>query len=234
MSDMQVDICRYCNVTFVKEGSIPPDSINNEPIKLLRCSRCQLTFYRSKDEQRAHWKVHKKVCTPPSNDLASRINNMSMDEAAAELMGLMKNQNFREGSVWVLLLQRIYHLFGTSNDRSECFNEEIISNQIVGNGMILSAARQLVFASNFDIEILWAIPNFANFILSVDLTSDYMLKKKHNGEILSEEELSPYEFDPEKHTDSGFANLIVLVLTVIRFGGSSLPCVRYITYLIPR
>lgn len=203
---------RYCNVTFVKEGSVPPDSSDGVPIKLLRCSRCQLTFYRGKEEQRSHWRIHKKVCKPTSQDETARVGNMSMDEAASELMGLMRNQSFKEGTIWVLLMQRIYQIFRTSNDRSECFNEEIISNTIAGTGMILSCARQLSFTSNSNMELLWAIPNFANFLLSVDLISDSMLKKKQQGAVLSEGELSPYEFDSQTHTDPGLANLVVLFL----------------------
>eukprot|EP00581_Thalassiosira_minuscula_P001892 CAMPEP_0183747312 /NCGR_PEP_ID=MMETSP0737-20130205/67197_1 /TAXON_ID=385413 /ORGANISM="Thalassiosira miniscula, Strain CCMP1093" /LENGTH=414 /DNA_ID=CAMNT_0025983021 /DNA_START=155 /DNA_END=1399 /DNA_ORIENTATION=+ len=135
-----------------------------------------------------------------------------MDEAASKLMGLMRNQNFKAGAIWALLMQRIYHLFRTSTDRSNCFNEEVISNTIIGTGMILSCARQLSFASNSDMELLWAIPNFANFLLSVDLISDTMSKKKRQMVELSEKELSTYEFDPQIHTDSGLANLMVLFL----------------------
>lgn len=209
----------YCNVTFVKEASISisPESDSSDssmPIKLLRCSRCQETYYRGKEEQKSHWRVHKKVCKVPSQDEASRsrVGNLSMDEAAAELMGLLRNSSFTAGSLWTLLLRRIYQLFRTSNDRSECFNEEIITNTSIGAGKILSCARELAFASSSKMELLWASPGFANFVLSADLISDAMLEKKQQGGELSDAELSPYEFNPQIHTESGLANLLVLFL----------------------
>ena len=203
---------KYCNVTFVKEGTISFETDDVAPMKLLRCSRCQETFYRGKEEQRAHWKIHKKVCKVPPEDEVARVGNLSMDEAASELMGLLRDQNFKAGSIWVLLMRRIYHLFRNSNDRSECFNEEILTDTFIGSGKILSCARQLAFASNSDMELLWATPGFANFQLSVELIADGMLDKKQRRWELSDAELMPYEFNPKTHTDAGLANLMVLFL----------------------
>ncbi|KAL9185938.1 hypothetical protein ACHAXT_003715 [Thalassiosira profunda] len=201
----------YCNVTFVEEGTISPDG-DGTPIKLMRCSRCGGAFYRGKDEQRSHWRIHKKVCKPSPPEEIARVGNLSMNEAASELMGLLQSQNIKAGSLWTLLLQRIDHLFRHSTDRSACFDEEIMTNTAIGRGMILSCARQLAFASDSDMQLLWAIPNLANFLLSVDLISDCMAKKKRRGVELSEDDLMSFKFDPAVHTDSGWANLLVLFL----------------------
>jgi len=57
----------HCNVTFLTIGDIGPDGL---PIEhLLRCSRCQETFCCGKEQQRDHWKVHKKVCKPEQEDI---------------------------------------------------------------------------------------------------------------------------------------------------------------------
>jgi MYND finger len=37
-------------------------------IKLLRCSRCEITAYNSSHCQKEHWKNHKKVCKKPNNE----------------------------------------------------------------------------------------------------------------------------------------------------------------------
>ena len=45
-------VCHLCT------NETTPD---NTP--LLQCSRCKKSYYCSKEHQKIHWKVHKKVCT---------------------------------------------------------------------------------------------------------------------------------------------------------------------------
>lgn len=200
---------KFCNITFVEEDSV---GSNGERVKLLRCSRCSGVFYRGKEEQRQHWKTHKKVCLVTSPDEITRISHFTMDEAAVDLMHLLRTKNFLAGRKWTLLLQRICELFRTSNDRSDCFNEEIVSNMMIGSGMILSCARELAFASTSEMDLLWAAPNFANFMLSVkdQFISDSYIERRRRGDELTEDELSCYEFNPQIHVDPGCSNLLML------------------------
>jgi hypothetical protein len=92
---------KFCNITFVEEDSV---GSNGERVKLLRCSRCSGVFYRGKEEQRRHWKTHKKVCQVTSPEEITRISHFTMDEAAVDLMQLLRTKNFLAGRKWTLLL----------------------------------------------------------------------------------------------------------------------------------
>ncbi|KAL7533787.1 hypothetical protein ACHAWF_004622 [Thalassiosira exigua] len=198
---------KFCNVTFVEEGQPGPDGT---PWKLLRCSRCLGCFYRGKEEQKRHWKVHKKVCRPPSpiSPLADkqRYDDMGMNEAGAELMMLFNHRAFDAGPVWAMLMERVRRLFLANEDRSRMW-------QIGVRGNLPSWAVQVLPAlSNEVMELLWATPGMASFLLSsVDLTSERMRQKREGGTPLLAEELHCYgscRSDPAVHTNFGFASFV--------------------------
>ena len=38
----------------------------------LKCSRCKEVRYCSKEHQKTHWKIHKKLCVPPGERISSK------------------------------------------------------------------------------------------------------------------------------------------------------------------
>ena len=53
-------VCAFCEVRFER--------------RLRACTRCLVTYYCSKECQRAHWNVHKQSCVSPSDDIRQRVD----------------------------------------------------------------------------------------------------------------------------------------------------------------
>jgi hypothetical protein len=82
----------YCNVTFLSVGDTGPDGFPIE--QLLRCSRCQETYYCGKEQQQKHWKIHKFVCRPAHADIQEEhhIANLGMLAAVDAFYRLFFNE----------------------------------------------------------------------------------------------------------------------------------------------
>ena len=93
-----------CYTTFLTK--------NETSQRLKRCTRCRCAWYRSADEQRANWLVHKEVCQRPDYD---RIADMTAAECIEELKqqgSFLHNCNHNTSS----LLERLFDIIRHDSD----------------------------------------------------------------------------------------------------------------------
>lgn len=59
---------------------------------LLRCGGCKIVFYCSKEHQKQHWRLHKKLCKElVANETKLRITMENLANVRKELEGASKN-----------------------------------------------------------------------------------------------------------------------------------------------
>jgi len=153
----------YCNVTFLSIGDLGPDG---HPIeRLLRCSRCQETYYCSPVQQRSHWKIHKKVCTPQDlqeedfqvynmGDLSLFFLTMIVDANWAREWPIRRHP-IRPGArnrCFRFLLLRLQNLCYGNRDYFPSERDEKVSRTA------LNAIMDLLLADNGMMDLFWAIP----------------------------------------------------------------------------
>jgi hypothetical protein len=77
--NMNLKICRHCTKMETIGGA-----------KLMKCQRCKVTYYCSKDCQIADWKIHKKVC----NELGSCVESRSTLKTSQTAIGAFVGSNY--------------------------------------------------------------------------------------------------------------------------------------------
>jgi hypothetical protein len=191
----------YCNVTFIQEGSLGYDG---DPITLERCMGCRSVFYVSKDAQRSHWKVHKKVCKPPNQfaELRLAISRYSAEEAAELFLrrGMHPPETPETAYSYLWGLQHLERLARQGD------NTTLTS--------FVTSCHHIIFRSDEIIESLWAIPGLTTYLLNIDITSDQIKQSK-----IEDPEYSPTfhmlggdEFQPDYQLNSDFCNAIGNIL----------------------
>ena len=186
----------YCNVTFLSVGDTGPDGFPIE--RLLRCSRCQETYYCGKEQQRQHWKVHKFVCRPAHADIQEEehIANLGMvaavqafhmlcraiDQHGETISSLIQRYN-QLGRRFLFLLKRMHHL--------DCGEPNIVTSEhdYFACNNVADWMKSLMNVGDRTIELLWAIPGMTTFIFNAELLSVAMSERKLAGAVPSDEEL---------------------------------------------
>jgi hypothetical protein len=166
--------------------------------------KCRSVFYVSKDAQRSHWKVHKKVCKSPDqfSELRRRISRYNADEAAAHFLttDLYPPETPETGYSYLWGLQHLERL--ARQGRNPTLTS-LVENTL---GMML--------LSDEIIESFWAIPGLTTYLLNIDITSDQIKQSK-----MKDPEYSPTlhmlggnKFQPEYQLNSEFCNVIGNIL----------------------
>jgi len=202
----------YCNVTFLTIGDIGPDG---QPIEqLLRCSRCQETYYCGREQQRDHWKIHKKVCRPTTVDvqeaayLATHGGNLS-DVSVALVRHFNPDRTTSHyihqrmmGRPFCFLLRKLQSLVhGTRG----------YSPSVPDVRMLQDALRcfvSVVEADNGTMELFWAIPGMTTYFLNLELISDAMCQRKRQGVLPTTDECDFQGFDPSFQVRTHFSAII--------------------------
>jgi len=196
----------YCNVTFLAVGDRGPDGLPIE--RLLRCSRCQETYYCGREQQRSHWSTHRRVCRPASEDVDEAVwqregtvgvlsairlafPNRSLDTSNPNMMGRALRYALQR-------LERLLLRDDPEIDEPDMFFFKQVLNIFLGQA----------FANDQTIELLWAIPGMTTYVLNLELISDTMRKRKKACIPPSREELQATGFDPSFQLPSFFASLI--------------------------
>lgn len=175
----------YCNVTFLTVGDEGPDGFRIE--RLLRCSRCQETYYCGREQQRRHWNMHKLVCLSVGSDIQEeKFVNLSMPEVAESFLLFPYcswDRTKHIGRPFLFLLRRLLVM---------CCEEPSIEwseLDVASAKIILSMLCKLVRLEDQSIEVLWAIPGITTFLLNLEITSAAMRQRRLAAEVPSDDEL---------------------------------------------
>ena len=144
------------------------------------------------DSQLAHWPAHKRVCCPIDKDSAMLSRDFTFEGDAMavlkEFLNLFSNvHNIRVGNA-----RTITHLFQQlravleQNSKYYVSSYEYLDHNIMGGCFYpLREMLQAPYGRNTELkgmDIIWAIPGFANYFLSEDLfLSHKMLERKLNN-----------------------------------------------------
>ena len=188
----------YCNVTFLTVGDPGPDGL---PIQsLLRCTRCLETYYCGKEQQRKHWKIHKKVCKPRSAEVEESVySNYSMNQVVMEFSSLFdfssRNRDVilqnSVGRVLLFLLRRLQSMCQNTANYQPTEEDESSMSRV-----LCPALMKLQVVRNEIIDLLWAVPGMATYLLNLELISDPMHQRKSENRPPTAEELEFQGFDP--------------------------------------
>ena len=203
---------RYCNVTFVRDGSLGE---NGEAIKLKACSRCRDTFYVSRQAQQSHWKVHRKVCQSPDDfaDLKRRIAGYSVEEATDHLRDVLMQQasgnrytpeSPRAGYSYLWVLQRLDQLARQGNNPRYMSIRHLLPDEPHGSHFALLQDEQ--------IESLWAVPGMTAYLLNLDLVFDSTLKQLKPPTPRYLAKAKRVGFHPKYQLTADFCNLVGMIL----------------------
>lgn len=202
----------YCNVTFLSVGDVGPDENDGRPIeRLLRCSRCQETYYCNRELQRRHWAIHKRVCKPPGAD-ANPYRGSTATEVILQLLQLFNFnphapsgpnliRNDYLGRALRFLLERLQVL-------CHCPDYEPTPEDLQHTEILYCNTIHFLKQSNEKIELLWAIPGMTTFFLNLELISEPMRRRKLNGISPTKEELDFQGFDPSYQNSHHFSTAI--------------------------
>jgi len=192
----------YCNVTFLSVGDTGPDGLPIE--RLLRCTRCQETYYCGKVQQKSHWKIHKKVCKPASEDsVEERFQSLTLGEVAVTLYQeyfhptaqLLDNySSIREhnlGRSFRFLLERLQTLCSNGSNAVTPTSEEYALFQ-----QLVKYLPYFSMVDNPTIDFFWAIPGMTTFMFNLELLSDAMRQRKLVGAAPTADELEFQGCDP--------------------------------------
>ena len=183
----------YCNVTFLSIGDVGPDGLPIE--RLLRCARCQETYYCGKEQQRRHWKLHKFVCRPAREEAPEEsFAGLRMGTVAESIKIVLYHlrdgvsartlvQNADVGRPFLFLLKRLQVL------RDEEPDNAITGTDVASAGSMIQCMSSLLGKSDRSIELLWAIPGVTTFLLNLELLSVAMRERKLAAAVPSDDEL---------------------------------------------
>jgi MYND finger len=224
---------RFCSYTFVSENEIFMNSDGAR--RLLRCTRCKDTYYIDQESQKAHWKVHKKVCKPLDVEERNRIFGLKAREVAVAMSHCFASPHtivhFAAGRSFLYLLQRLEilcqeaeknekkHVGGGVLDAGGLSSMHMwedpnaIEEGENEPGVIFTQLTNLMHIDSGSLELLWAIPGLTNYMLGHSLISDAMRKKQASGILPSRAESNSLYYDPEFHIHPVFCNLMGLFIT---------------------
>ena len=162
---------RYCCATF--------DSWQKASAKartLLRCAKCKLSYYSSRESQRTHWKIHKRTCRQGVYDTSALGIQQCVEIVTASLQDprLMDNQT-------VAVIQRLRSLLASTDPHDNTDPEaeaafHVDKPGVPGLWAVFHASMRVGFGEvkqrQFYLDTLWAAPGMADFLLNDLLTDD--------------------------------------------------------------
>lgn len=182
---------RVCAFTCTREEDLPKGQ------KLLACSRCNETCYVSREVQKLHWPVHKKVCCSVDNDQEEiRNKDLVFKDGLAELKACL-------GAICLILTDPLKHVKGRYllycfqqlrrffEDRKMYLRLPASEKQKLyyGCGKAMEDLCMPFRSSSKAFYTIFAIPGFMNYFFSEDLfLSSAMKEKKLLGLALPPEE----------------------------------------------
>ena len=161
---------KICYATFVTQDQV------DEP--LLRCSRCQCAFYKSKEHQKAHWKIHKAVCKRPDFE---RVRKMTGTQCLDILKNDDHNKCFDHNTA--AIFERLFDLIRTTFDSGD---NELDDLDLGCYGMDLHFMTRLsINHVAFDrlepyYERAWACPGIPQLLFFTDLRNTSCRKLMKN------------------------------------------------------
>ena len=134
--------------------------------KLLRCSRCQCAYYKSKEDQIANWKFHKAVCKKPQFDVVAKLS------ASQCLNILYKSRQFDHNTA--AIFERLFDWMRKAHKEGM---RELDGIDLLNYGEKLHAIsrKQIPFAVDDALESdyrqAWACPGIPQLMFFTDLKS---------------------------------------------------------------
>ena len=196
---------RICVSTWVKEEDLP------EGQRLLTCSKCMAVCYVNRQEQKAHWPIHKKVCRKLQDDdvayqVFHRGNGLGdIRECLSvidEILGLGRLQEGTPDLDMVVLklswrgrcllysLQQFKWLLSQESQQDVVKEEHFTEAFHIVCTMRFSALIS-AHGERF-VQLLFAVPGFANWFFSDDiLLSEEMKRRKDLGLAAADDEVCP-------------------------------------------
>ena len=136
---------RVCYASLVSE----PGSADGA---LKRCTRCKTALYATRELQREHWSIHKRVCRVPNRGVAS---GLSFREVYRRVVVSLKAGGDADLAV---LLARLVHLWEHQED-DDGMEEAEMKLHTIGRGYIFAQLDGLS-------KRLWACPGMPEFLLA--------------------------------------------------------------------
>ena len=196
---------RICVSTWVKEEDLP------EGQRLLTCSKCMAVCYVNRQEQKAHWPIHKKVCRRLQDDeLAYQVfhqrNGMrdirecfSFIDEFLGLGGLQEGTPDLEMVLLKLSQQGRFLLYSfqqfkwflSQESQQDAVKKEHFTDAFHTVCTLRLSALISAHGERF-VQLLFAVPGFANWFFSDDiLLSEEMKRRKDLGLAATDDEVFP-------------------------------------------
>lgn len=152
---------------------------------MLRCSRCKEVNYVSREAQLDHWPIHKKVCCSIGNDdprIRSHRGPTTLDSvyACMQTMAwiLEKPKQRLKGRLFLYAIQQFRALLKT-RDMPLANSSEL--RELLGVHILIPICNHEE-ADQSTLDLIWAIPGFANYFLNDEiLLSEAMKGFKDKG-----------------------------------------------------
>ena len=136
---------------------------------LLRCSRCKCAWYTNKEEQKAHWKIHKTVCKEPDFTMVSKLSGEQCFQLVQEELCSLKL-----GHNTAVLLESLYRYLRELRKPND-HKRKSHGMDIYDYGLQLHSFTRLSSGTTGSLDMYykraWAIPGMPQFLYFTDLKS---------------------------------------------------------------
>eukprot|EP01060_Flectonema_neradi_P027177 TRINITY_DN36808_c0_g1_i1.p1 TRINITY_DN36808_c0_g1~~TRINITY_DN36808_c0_g1_i1.p1 ORF type:complete len:421 (+),score=80.29 TRINITY_DN36808_c0_g1_i1:51-1313(+) len=166
----------------------------------MRCSRCKCAYYKSAEEQKMNWKIHKTVCKEPEVERISTMGGREcMDELKKSLLPPKPNS--------AALMARLQDLMREDDKASQYGVELYQFLSSVGS----SSSNTTTDTLDVFYRTLWAVPGMPQFLLKSNLRGNQISKLMREYP-----EGPPQEELPQINDESGECRSIFVVDTLVR------------------
>jgi hypothetical protein len=167
--------------------------VSNRETKLKKCGKCKIARYASREDQMAHWPVHKLVCGVPD---VARVQQLDIEECLAHVRMALAGHATKDTTE---IFKRVRHLM----------EEKDTGNIELGDiGLELHTMTRLVNVPEEEVvqryARLWAVPGMPEYLLTEPMTSRArreLAAKKARGQPITKKDRrnkavdrSAYEF----------------------------------------
>jgi hypothetical protein len=153
---------RICYETLTRESVLPEASSTQAGGGL--CARCRTAWYSTREAQRAHWHIHKRVCAPPN---LSKVGTMDSHECLRALSTAFRGKTFSADMAAILHRLGVLLKSLQAEDAGEI-------------GMAIHTLGRNV-AARYDAETwaeLWAVPGMPHTLLTEPLLRASLVRRE--------------------------------------------------------
>jgi hypothetical protein len=223
---------RVCAATWVFEKDLPDGE------KLFDCSKCRGVCYRNREAQRMHWPIHKQVCCRPEQDIRAQqclhriqtgdvdfhdfVDFMDYCDKAERIIFQQDDISLMKGRTLVYCLQYIKWIFDTkygsklnTSNSTELARVKMVYAELIDYKLVRPIVQTTALMGGWPEryrEMMWAVPDFANWVLSEDILLPPAVQEIRNSEdTFSHQALSEMKFPT---TAEPWVQLVEMIFSV--------------------